>query len=149
MKTHILTLLGSLAITASVLAHGDIELGPNGGRILEFSKNETMHGEVTMQDGKFRIAVLDKDMKPVKLAAQTLTASGGPTGKAAKLEVAKEGEQFVIPAVKSGEWLIVQYKDDAKAKAITARMEYDLTICSECKVAEWVCKCSANKEKKK
>ena len=149
MKTHILTLLGSLAITASVLAHGDIELGPNGGRILEFSKNETMHGEVTMQDGKFRIAVLDKDMKPVKLAAQTLTASGGPTGKAAKLEVAKEGEQFVIPAVKSGEWLIVQYKDDAKAKAITARMQYDLTICSECKVAEWVCKCSANKEKKK
>ena len=148
MKTHILALLSSLAITASALAHGDVELGPNGGRILEFSKNETMHGEVTLQDGKFRIAVLDKDMKPVKLAAQTLTASGGPSGKAAKLEVAKEGEQFVIPAVKPGEWLILQYKDDAKAKAVTARVQYDTTICEKCNAQEWICKCAANKAKK-
>ena len=149
MKTHILALLSSLAITTAALAHGDIELGPNGGRILEFSKNETMHGEVTLKDGKFVIAVLDKDMKPVALADQSITASGGPTGKAAKLEVTKEDGKFTIPAVKSGEWLILQYKDNAKAKAITARLQYDLTICSECKVAEWVCKCAAEKAKKK
>ena len=149
MKTHILALLSSLAITASALAHGEVELGPNGGRILEFSKNETMHGEVTVKDGKFVIALLDKEMKPVTPAEQSLTANGGPTGKATKLEVTQADGKFVIPAVKSGEWLILQYKDNAKAKAITARLQYDLTICSECKVAEWVCKCSANKEKKK
>ena len=149
MKTHILALLSSLAITASALAHGDIEIGPNGGRILEFSKNETMHGEVTVKDGKFVIALLDKDKKAVALGDQTITANGGPTGKATKLEVSKADGKFIIPAIKSGEWLILQYKDDAKAKAITARLQYDLTICSECKVAEWVCKCSADKEKKK
>ena len=148
MKTHILALLSSLAITASALAHGEVELGPNGGRILEFSKNETMHGEVTVKDGKFHVALLDKDRKAVAIGAQTLTANGGPTGKAAKLEVTQADGKFVIPAVKPGEWLIVQYKDDAKAKAVTARLEYNTAICGDCKVAEWVCKCSQEKEKK-
>ncbi len=149
MKTHILALLSSLAITASALAHGDVELGPNGGRLLEFSKNETMHGEVTVKDGKFVIALLDKDKKPVALAAQTLTANGGPTGKATKLEVAQADGKFSIPAVKPGEWLILQYKDNAKAKAVTARLQYDTANCDACSSPEWICKCAANKEKKK
>ena len=149
MRTHILALLSSLAITTAAFAHGDVELGPNGGRILEFSKNETMHGEVTLKGDKFQIALLDKDMKPVALGEQTLTATGGPSGKAEKLAVEKADGKFVIPAVKAGEWLIVQYKDDAKAKAITARVQYDTTNCEKCNVQEWVCKCAANKKEKK
>jgi hypothetical protein len=149
MKKHLLSLLGSLAITtASVFAHGGVELGPNGGRLLEFSKNETTHGEVTLKDGKFHIAVLDKDEKTVALGEQMLTASGGPSGKAAKLEVTKEGDHFVIPTVKKGEWLILQFKENAKAKAVTARFEYDTSICSKCQAEEWVCKCGERQEKK-
>jgi len=149
MKKQLLTLLSSLALTAAACAHGEVELGPNGGRILEFSKNETMHGEVTLKDGKFHIAVLDKDMKPVALGEQTLTASGGPTNKAEKLAVEKTGGKFVVPAVKPGEWLILQYKDNAKAKAVTARMQYDTSTCSACKAAEWLCECDRNADKKK
>ena len=149
MKTHILALLGSLAITTAALAHGDVELGPNGGRILEFSKDETMHGEVTLKGDKFQIALLDKDMKPVALAEQTLTASGGASGKAEKLAVEKADGKFIVPAVKPGEWLIVQFKADAKAKAITARLEYDTKVCEKCNVQEWVCKCAAEKKEKK
>ena len=69
MKTNLASLLTTFALAASALAHGDVELGPNGGRLLEFSKNESMHGEVTLKDGKFHIAILDKDQKPVALAA--------------------------------------------------------------------------------
>ncbi len=148
MKTHILALLSSLAITAAAFAHGEVELGPNGGRILEFSKDETMNGEVTVKDGKFVIALLDKAKKPVALAEQTLTANGGPSGKATKLEVSQADGKFTIPVVKDGEWLIVQYKDNAKAKAVTARLHYDLTNCGACNAPEWICKCAANKEKK-
>ncbi len=148
MKTHILALLSSLAITVSALAHGEVELGPNGGRILEFSKDETMNGEVTVKDGKFVIALLDKAKKPVVLADQTLTASGGPSGKAAKLEVTKDGGKFFVPVVRDGEWLIVQFKADTKAKAVTARLHYDLTNCGACNAPEWICKCAANKAKK-
>ena len=148
MKKQLLTLLSSLTLTAAALAHGDIEVGPNGGRILEFSKNETMHGEVTVKDGKFVIALLDKAMKPVALGEQTLTANGGPTGKAGKLAVEKTDGKFVIPAVKPGEWLIVQFKPDAKAKAITARLQYDTAPCPKCKAQEWLCKCAGEEEKK-
>ena len=148
MKKHILTLLSSLALTVAACAHADIEIGPNGGRILEFSKNQTVHGEIIVKGGKFQIAVLDKNMKPVALGEQTLTASGGPTGKAEKLAVEKSGDRFVLPLLKSGDWLIVQFKENAKAKAITARLEYDTTICSKCKAEEWICKCEQEKAKK-
>ncbi len=148
MKINLASILTTFALAASVLAHGDVELGPNGGRVLEFSKNETMHGEVTLKDGKFHIALLDKDLKPVALGEQTITVSGGPTNKVEKLAVEKADGRFVIPGVKPGEWIIVQFKADAKAKAITARMQYDTTICSKCKVQEWICKCAAEEDKK-
>ena len=149
MKKHILALLSSVAITVSAFGHGGVEIGPNGGRLLEFSKDETMHGEVTVKDGKFHVALLDKDKKPVALADQVLTATGGPTNKAAKLAVEKAGGKFVIPAVKPGEWLILQYKDTAKSKAVTARVQYDTGECEKCKAQEWLCKCPAEKEEKK
>ena len=57
------------------------------------------------------------------------------------------GASFVIPAVKLGEWLILQYKDDAKAKAVTARLEYDTKNCEKCNAQEWICKCASEKKK--
>lgn len=147
MKTKLSTLALSL-IASLAFGHGGVELGPNGGRILEFSKNETMHGEVTVKDGKFHIAVLDKDMKPVKVADQSLTATTGDRENPKKLEVTKTDKGFTVPVVKSGEWLIVQFKLDAKAKAITARFEYDTGKCEECGNAEWLCKCPKKEEKK-
>ncbi len=145
MKTKLILLSLIASIT---FAHEGVELGPNKGRILEFSKNETMHGEVTVKGDKFHIALLDKDMKPVAMAEQTLTATTGERDKPTKLTVEKDAKGFVVPVVKSGEWLILQYKDSAKAKAITARLEYNTAICDECKKAEWVCECKKADEKK-
>jgi hypothetical protein len=131
-----------LALTASfAFGHGDIELGPNKGRILEFSKNETMHGEVTEKDGKLHIALLDKDMKPVKPDARTITATAGTRAKPVKLEVTKSESGFTLPLPGPGEWLILQYKDTADAKTITARLHYDTRNCAPCKNPEWRCAC--------
>ena len=144
MKSKLLTLLFTL--TASIaFGHGGVKIGPNGGRVLEFSKNETMHGEVTVKDGKFHIAVLDKDMKPVAVAAQSLTATGGTREKPEKLTVTKDAGGFILPLVKEGQWLIVQFKEKADSKAITARMEYDTGNCDACSSPEWLCKCAAKK----
>jgi hypothetical protein len=148
MKKHLLALLGSLALTTAAFAHGDVEIGPNGGRILEFSKDESMHGEVTVKDGRFVIAILDKAMKPVALGEQVLTATASTGTKAEKLAVEKSGDKFIIPAVKPGEWLIVQFKTDARAKPVTARLQYDTTPCPKCKRPEWLCKCAAEEDKK-
>jgi hypothetical protein len=149
MKKQLLTLLSSLALTAAAFAHGEVEIGPNGGRILEFSKNETMHGEVVFKDGKFQIALLDKEMKPVALEAQELTATTADKAKPEKLTVEKVDGKFVVPAVKEGEWIVFQFRDTAKAKPITARLQYDTKPCGECKKPEWLCICAAEKGKKK
>jgi hypothetical protein len=135
------TLLALLLATGFVFGHGGVELGPNKGRILEFSTNETMHGEVVEKDGKLHIALLDKDMKPVKVESQTLTATAGTREKPAKLDVAKDAKGFVVPAPKDGEWLILQYKEAATAKPVTARLHYDKSNCGECKSPEWLCSC--------
>jgi hypothetical protein len=149
MKKYILTLLSSLALTTPAFSHGGVEIGPNGGRILEFSKNETMHGEVTVKDGKFQIALLDKDMKAVALEAQELTATSGDKAKPEKLAVEKKDGKFVVPTVKEGEWIVFQFRETAKAKPITARLQYDTSKCEKCDAPEWICKCAQNAEKKK
>jgi hypothetical protein len=51
MKTKLILLLSLL--TSLAFAHEGVELGPNGGRILEFSKDETMHGEITVKGDNF------------------------------------------------------------------------------------------------
>ena len=146
MKTKLTTLI--LALTAGfALAHEGIELGPNKGRILEFSADETMHGEVTEKDGKLHIALLDKDMKPVKAEAQSLTATAGTRQAPVKLEVAKDETGFTVPVPKEGEWLIMQYKETESGKAITARLHYDTAQCGPCEKPEWRCACG-EKEKK-
>jgi hypothetical protein len=149
MKKQLLMLLSSLALTAASFAHSGAELGPNGGRILEFSTDETMHGEVTVKDGKFHIAVLDKAMKPVALGEQVLTATSADRAKPEKLAVETKDGKFVVPTVKEGEWVIFQYRETAKAKPITARLLYDTKACGECKKPEWLCICASEKDAKK
>jgi hypothetical protein len=144
MKTKLTAIIIALTTTFA-FGHGDIEIGPNKGRILEFSTNESMHGEVTAKDGKLHIAVLDKDMKPVKVEGQSLTATGGTRDKPVKLEVTKSESGFTFTAPQPGEWLIVQYKDSDSAKPITARMLYDVKKCGTCESVEWLCVCGAKK----
>ncbi len=144
MKSKIVFLAAALLLGITrALAHGGVELGPHGGRILEFSKNETMHGEVTAKDGFFHIALLDKDMKPVELRDQTLTAITGNRQKPEKLTVEKRDGKFVVPMQSGDSFLTVfQFREAPGAKPITARLEYDAAICSACKQAEWLCQCS-------
>jgi hypothetical protein len=144
MKTKLTAIL--LALTATfALAHEGIELGPNKGRIVEFSTNETMHGEITLKDGKLQIALLDKDMKPVKVAAQTVTATAGTREKPRKLAITQDETGFILPTPGDHEWLILQYKETPETKAITARIQFDTTECAPCKNPEWRCACSEKK----
>jgi len=147
MKTKLTTII--LALTAGfALAHEGIELGPNKGRILEFSTDETMHGEVTEKDGKLHIALLDKDMKPVKAEAHSLTATAGTRQAPVKLEVTNEEGIFQLPVPNEGEWLILQHKESPDSKTITARLEYDTAKCAPCGNPEWRCACGDEEKKK-
>ena len=147
MKSKLIALLFIVTSALSVSAHEGVELGPNGGRILEFSKNETMHGEVTLKGGQFHIALLDKDMKPVKIESQALVAISGDRSSPEKLKVEVKDQHFVFPALKGDDYqLIFQFKPAPDAKAITARLHYDAGICSGCNAPEWICKCKEEKK---
>lgn len=146
MKTKLILLVS--LFTSLAFAHEGVELGPNGGRIIEFSKDETMHGEVIVKGDKFHIAVLDKDLKAVVMDQQTLSATTGDRSAPQKLTVGKDAKGFLVPSVKAGEWLILQFKNAPGEKAITARFEYNTAICEECKNPEWLCKCKPEAEKK-
>jgi hypothetical protein len=142
MKTKLTTLI--IVLTGSfAFGHGEVELGPNKGRIVEFSTDESMHGELTAKNGKLHITLLDKDMKPVKIDAQSIIATGGTREKPVKLEVTKSEAGFTLGAPQNGEWLILQYKGTANAKPVTARVHYDVSNCSTCTNPEWLCTCSA------
>jgi len=145
MKNRLLTLATALLLAFTrAFAHGGVELGPNGGRILEFSKNETMHGEVLLKDGQFTVALLDKDMKPVELKDQSLTVVGGSRSNPEKPTVTKVNGHFAFPALKGDEYeLVLRFKESPEAKTITARFTYDAATCSACKNPEWLCKCAA------
>ncbi len=140
MKTKIATLILTL-VASMTFGHGIAKIGPNGGRIVEFSKSGTMLAEITVKDGMFHIAVLDKSMKPVKMTNQSLTATSGDRNKPVKLEVTKTDKGFTLPIVKAGEWLIIQLKPTPDSKAVTARMEYNTSKCGSCGNEEWLCKC--------
>jgi hypothetical protein len=145
MKSKLIAFLLTLAAPLA-FGHSGVELGPNGGRILELSKNETLHGEVTLKSGKFHLALLDKNMKPVAPTEQVVSVTAGDRSKPEKLAVEKSGDHFVFPSVKAGEWVIVQIKENAKAKPVTARFEFDPASCEKCKAPEWLCKCAVEKK---
>lgn len=147
MKLKLTTAFLALA-SSFAFGHGNIEIGPDGGRILEFSKNETIHGEVTVKDGKFHVAIRDKEMKSVALADQTLTITGGDRNNPEKLPVEKQGDHFTAPTVKDGQWVIFQFRETPSAKPVTARFQYETSTCGECKKAEWLCACAAEEAKK-
>ncbi len=141
MRNSIIAIV--IALTADfALAHEGIELGPNKGRIVEFSTDETMHGEVTLKDNSLHIALLDKDMKPVKVAVQSLSATAGTRQDPVKLTVTATEGGFSLPAPGDGEWLILQYKEAPDSKAITARLHYEIKTCAPCGRPEWRCACA-------
>ncbi|MES2983160.1 MAG: hypothetical protein V4727_12680 [Verrucomicrobiota bacterium] len=144
MKTKLTAII--IALTAGfALAHEGIELGPNKGRILEFSTDETMHGEVTQKGDKLHIALLDKDMKLVKADAHSVTATAGTREQPVKMEVTKDETGFTLNAPKEGEWIILQYKESETGKSITARLHFNTKVCAPCGNPEWRCACGEKK----
>lgn len=148
MKRILTSFLATLALAATVFAHGEVELGPNGGRIVEFGQKGPA-AEVVLQGETFTIGLYDEGTKKmVPATGQVLTISHKESGKALE-PVLKDGKWTVAKPAGKDFWLILTLKDDAKGKGRTGRLHYDEAICGECKSPEWICKCTENKKAKK
>jgi hypothetical protein len=140
-KTNIAILITALSASFA-FAHEGIELGPNKGRILELSKDETLHAEVTQKAKNLHLALLDKEMKPVAVDAQIITATAGTRQQPVKLEVTRDANGFTFQAPGEKEWLIIRYQANPESKPITARLEFDNSTCAPCASPEWRCACA-------
>lgn len=106
--------------------------GPNGGHLVESKAGFTI--EVTVdKERKARIVFLDKDMKPIALAAQTITGIAGERSAPVKLVFAKgkEADANVLisdKALPAGAHVqvILTVKTTAEAKAAVERFELHL-----------------------
>jgi hypothetical protein len=148
MKTYLTSLLASLALTAAALAHGGVELGPNRGNLVEFGLGNPVHAEFVLKDGNFVIGLYDEAAKKERpITDQVITITHKETGKKLTPEL-KDGKWVVAKPEGKDFWLIVQLKDDAKAKAKNGRLHYDETVCSACKKQEWLCECNEKADKK-
>ncbi len=151
MKTKQLlaALVVALVSTASALAHGEVELGPNGGRLVEFGESNPIHAEFVVKDGNFVIGLYDEEArKEIPVADQELTVIERSSGT--KLTIEKKDGKWSLPKPAGKDfWLVLQLRDKPGAKAKNARLHYDETICPECSAQEWICKCTEmNKPKK-
>lgn len=128
MKTNIATLALIALLTASSFAHEAVTIGPNGGRVLYVDSTTTPNVEVIVnQDGQAEIALLDKDRKAIALDQQSIVVNAGPRGSAKKLDVEKKDGKFVTAKVPDGApyFIVLQLKENADAKAITLRLNFN------------------------
>jgi len=130
MKTKLTTLAFVLTTVLSSYGHEAVTIGPNGGRVIYVDSTTTPNVEVIVnKEGKAEISLLDKDRKPITLDAQSLTVTAGPRSEAKKLAAEKQGTKFVTEKVPEGApyTIVMQLKESSTTKALTLRLNYDLT----------------------
>jgi hypothetical protein len=144
MKTNTATKLAALliALIATPLAMAEEKhdhdhehahkTGPNGGHIVESKAGFILEVAVD-KDRNARIIFLDKDLKPLPLAEQTITGIAGPRSAPVKLTFAKGTEKdadvlIADKALPAGAHIqvILTIKTAPDAKPVTERFELHL-----------------------
>jgi hypothetical protein len=134
-----------LFISFTALAHEGVEIGPSGGRLIEFADAEGLHAEVTLKGDMFVVGLYDETNKKVVPAGDnTLVVTHGDRSNPQKLAVEKKADGFVVPKPPGDDfWLIIQVKP-VGGKTKTARLHYEAKICEECNKPEWLCGCGGD-----
>jgi hypothetical protein len=116
--------------------------GPKGGRLLE--KTEPRAEFYIEKDRTVSVTFYDAGLKPVVVAAQTLTVIADAKDGKAKVEFEKKGDALVsktkLPEG-DGYNLVVQFKQTADAKPQNFRFKLETHTCGGCKRAEYACTC--------
>jgi hypothetical protein len=143
MKTSITALLTLSTLSAVLLAHKSITLGPNGGKLFALDSTATPNAEVVVKEGQFIVGLFDKNRKPIALETQGLTITAGERSAPRKLAVTKAANSFTAPLPAGDDyWTIFQLRETPSKKPLTFRLHYQTEACPECMKPEWICECS-------
>lgn len=146
MKTSLklLTLSGVLCAGLLTLNAADKKHlgGPKGGRLLE--KTEPKAEFFLEKDHTATITFYDAALKPVPVAAQSVTVIADAKDGKKTVEFEKKGDVLVSKTKLpdgDGYSLVVQFKQTADAKPQNFRFALETHTCSGCKRAEYACIC--------
>jgi hypothetical protein len=141
---NLLTIVGVLCAGILTLNAADKKHlgGPKGGRLLE--KTEPKAEFYLEKDHTVTITFYDAALKPVAVAAQTVTVIADAKGGKKTVEFEKKGDVLVsktkLPEG-DGYNLVVQFKQTADAKSQNFRFKLETHECGGCKRAEYSCIC--------
>lgn len=142
----ILTII-ALAVSTGALVAKPIP-GPKGGRILT---TDAPHAEFFVErDRSVVVSLYDKDMKPLPVSGQAVSATAeAKTGKVKLDFIEKNGALVSTAPLPEGDDynVVVQIRDNATARPKNYRVLFHDEVCDECKRAEYACICDdAGKE---
>jgi hypothetical protein len=138
--------VASLAATAADQkphTHEKKDAGPNGGRIIATAVPRAEF--FVTADRKIQITFLDLAGKPIAPAEQVVTVTTGDRAAPVKLTFAKTATALLSTApLPAGRDLpiVIQIKSTPTAHTVTAKFTLDLSVCAECKHAEYACTCA-------
>ena len=148
MKTKVITIAALIASLTFAKAAEKIK-APNGGRIID---TVTPNAEfVVTPEKKLEVRFLDAAGKVIAPAAQVVTVTMGDRAAPTKLTFAKDGDRLVSDKViPEGKALpvVLQIKTTPEAKTVAAKFNLNMSICPECKLAEYACACDHATEEK-
>lgn len=125
-----------------------IKAGPTGGRLI--TEVEPHVEFFVNKEKKVELRFIDDDNKVVAPGSQTITVTLGDRSKPTKLAFTKEGDKLVSDKVvpEGNDYpTVVQIKTDAKAKAVNAKFNLNMTKCPTCENAEYACTCDHGDER--
>lgn len=133
--------VGRPATAEDTHAH-DTKAGPTGGKLITTVEP---HAEFFVnKDKKVEIRFVDDMNKVVPPGDQVVTAVLGERAKPTKLAFTKDGDKLVSdqPVPAGNDYpTVVQIKANAKAKAVNAKFNLNMSKCPTCEHAEYACTC--------
>ncbi len=131
----------ALAVSTVALVAKPIP-GPKGGRILT---TDAPHAEFFVEkDRSVVVSLYDKDMKPLAVSGQVVSATAeAKTGKVKLDFIEKNGALVSTAPLPEGDDynVVVQIRDNATARPKNYRVLFHDEVCDECKRAEYACIC--------
>ncbi len=136
-------ILTSITLQAAEDGHSHTKAGPNGGRLITTIEP---HAEFFVTpDRKVQIVFVGEDGLPVSPADQVVAVTTGERSAPVKMTFTKSDTALVSEqAVPEGNNfpVVIQIKPTPDAKAIVEKFTLNLTVCPECKLAEYACTCA-------
>jgi hypothetical protein len=142
-------LLAIIALMASAIALVAKPIpGPKGGRILT---TDAPHAEFFVEkDRSVVVSFYDKDMKPLSISGQVVSATAEAKAGKVKLDLVEKNGALVstAPLPEGDDYnVVVQIRENATARPKNYRVLFHDEVCDECKRAEYACVCDdAGKE---